>query len=82
MTTHDLKTWPEFFDAIKSGDKTFELRKDDRGFRAGDFLRLKEWLPTDKRYTGREITAQVTYIMAGPSFGIERDHVCMAIKPF
>jgi len=24
---HELKTWPEFFRAIESGHKTFEVRK-------------------------------------------------------
>jgi hypothetical protein len=30
---HELKMWPEFFKHVWSGDKTFELRVDDRGFR-------------------------------------------------
>lgn len=80
MTTHDLKTWPEFYIAIENGDMTFELRKDDdRGFRVGDFLRLKEWLPSFEKYTGRQMVVQVSYLMAGPAFGIEARHVCMAI---
>jgi hypothetical protein len=41
--THKLKTWPEFFKAILAGDKTFEIRKDDRGFKVGDTLRLLEF---------------------------------------
>lgn len=80
MTTHDLKTWPEFFQPVKRGEKTFELRFDDRGYRAGDFLRLKEYLPTENRYTGDEITVQVPYLVAGPAFGLAAGHVCMAIE--
>ena len=35
-TTHDLKTWPEFFDAILDGRKTFEVRDTrDRDFAVG-----------------------------------------------
>ena len=79
MTTHDLKTWPEFFDAIERGEKTFELRKDDRGYRVGDFLRLKEYLPKDERYTGRERVVQVMYLVAGPVFGLRAGYACMAI---
>lgn len=81
MTTHDLKTWPEFFEAVTAGGKTFELRKDDRGFRVGDFLRLKEWRRDAERYTGREIVTRVNYLVAGPAFGLEPGHVCMAIEP-
>ncbi len=43
--THDLKCWPEYFEAIRSGTKTFEVRLNDRGFLAGDVLHLHEWDP-------------------------------------
>jgi hypothetical protein len=45
--THELKCWPEFFQAILSGSKTFEARRDDRNFKVGDNLVLKEWTPAD-----------------------------------
>lgn len=81
MTTHELKTWPEFYGAIADGEKTFELRKDDRAFRAGDFLLLREWMPNIGAYTGREMRVLVTYLMCGPSFGLQPNWVCMAIQP-
>ena len=76
--THDLKIWPEFFQPLLSGEKPFELRKDDRGFRAGDTLLLKEWTQRGG-YTGREVTAMVTYVLSG--FGLKDGWVVMAIKP-
>lgn len=39
----DLKTWKEYFDDIVTGHKNFEVRKDDRGFKEGDTLILKEF---------------------------------------
>lgn len=39
-TTHYLKIDPVYFDAHKRGDKTFEVRRDDRGFQKGDTLVL------------------------------------------
>jgi len=46
MTTiHELKIWPEFYHAVLSGEKTFELRKNDRDFHVGDVLHLKEFIP-------------------------------------
>ncbi len=58
--THELKTLPAYFDAVRGGIKTFEIRKDDRGFNAGDTLILKEWY--GGQYSGRYVTVRVTYI--------------------
>ena len=79
--THRLKTWPEFFEAIKSGAKTFELREDDRGFAVGDELNLLEWEPhfagmNSGRYTDRELTVTVTYKLPGGRFGLD-PHWCI-----
>lgn len=69
---HDLKTWPSFFDQVLSGEKTFELRRDDRGFQIGDELVLREWLPQLERYTGRAILVEITHLIRGPkSFGAD-----------
>ena len=35
MSLHYLKLSDKYFDALKNGVKTFEIRKDDRGFRLG-----------------------------------------------
>ncbi len=62
MTTHNLKTWPASFQDIVEGRKTFELRKFDRDFKAGDTLRLQEWDPRTRAYTGREMEREITYL--------------------
>lgn len=40
MTKHRLKLNDRYFDAVANGTKTFEIRKDDRGYRVGDTLVL------------------------------------------
>lgn len=81
---HELKCWPEFYSAIERGEKTFELRKDDRGFRPGDVLWLREWRRlrivdgvAEGEYTGRDMRRAVSYVMSG--FGLETGFVCMAL---
>jgi hypothetical protein len=76
---HDLKCWPEFFKHLWSGEKTFEIRKDDRGYQAGDTLTLREW--TERHgYSGRWIKYDVPFLLGGIWPGLGPEHVCMSIK--
>ncbi|WP_430618248.1 ASCH/PUA domain-containing protein [Enterococcus sp. DIV1054d] len=55
-----LKILPEYFEAVTSGRKQFEIRKNDRDYKIGDVLHLREW--TGKNYTGDSYKAEITYI--------------------
>lgn len=48
MKTHILKTHPDPFAAVLSGEKRHEIRVDDRGFAVGDVLELREWVPHER----------------------------------
>jgi len=48
------KVWPEYFEAIKTGKKNYELRLADWECKEGDVLILKEWDPKTKTYTDRK----------------------------
>lgn len=62
-TEHRLKSWPQFFAAIRSGEKKHDLRRaDDRNFRVGDTMLLEEFDPAIQRYTGRKTRVRITYI--------------------
>lgn len=76
--THDLKIWPEYFEAIRTGIKTFELRVKDRDYRVGDTLLLREWNPKTHDYTGRTATVEVTYMLDNPR--ILEHQVVMSIR--
>jgi len=83
MTIHELKCWIEPFEAIVSGVKTFEYRRSDRDFNAGDVLHLREFQPKIRPiekwgYTGREHYVRVTYIMR-EGFGLPLEYCIMSI---
>lgn len=58
---HALKMLPEYFEAVWENKKTFELRKNDRDFKVGDYLALNEW--DGEKYTGRTTLVEVIYIL-------------------
>lgn len=63
LTEHHLKTWPPYFEEISAGNKTFDLRENDRGFREGDILIFEEWNPETKLYSGRQIKMRVGFMI-------------------
>lgn len=62
MRKIEKKTWPEYFQKILDGKKTYELRLNDFDINEGDILVLREWDPKTKKYTGRIIEKTVGYI--------------------
>lgn len=76
--THELKIYKKYLDAILNGEKMFEIRKDDRGFRVGDTLLLKEW--DNIKYSGRELKVVITYILHDNFIGISPGYVALGIK--
>lgn len=61
---HELKCWPDDYAAVMRGTKRFEVRRNDRGFRVGDVLWLREYEPDIPGvYTGRGCQVVVQHIM-------------------
>lgn len=63
MKTHNLKTHVDPFCRVWSGAKTAELRKDDRDFKMGDTIVLREYKHRKQEYTGRWVRALITDIV-------------------
>ena len=78
-TVHELKCWPESFDLIRDGKKTFEIRVNDRNYRTEDILRLNRYMPKDKYYTGEQIVVEVTSITQG-KWGLPENLCVMSIR--
>lgn len=75
---HTLKTDSEVFQAVMDERKNFEIRRDDRDFKVGDRVELRETEFTGEEmnlgeplaYTGRTLGATINYILRGPIYGL------------
>lgn len=74
---HQIRLAKSYFDDVANGIKTFELRKNDRGYKKGDILEMMEF--ADGKNTGRMVRVLVTYILEDYT-GIEDGYCIMAIK--
>ncbi|EJN2865034.1 DUF3850 domain-containing protein [Salmonella enterica subsp. enterica serovar Yaba] len=59
---HELKIWPEFFQPVMDRVKHAELRLNDRDYRAGDIVFLREFLPGNGEYSGRYHTVIISHV--------------------
>lgn len=77
------KIWPEYFCALASGDKTFEVRNDDRPdepFERGDVLQLEEWDPRNGTYTTKSIRVLISYVLPMGATTLGPNTVVLGIK--
>ncbi len=80
MKEHEMKIAPVWFDAVSSGAKRFELRKDDRGVEVGDMLVLREYQRDEASYTGRSVRRRVTYVLRDvPKFGLQPGYAIIGL---
>lgn len=61
VINHTLKSQPASFREIAEGRKNFDLRRDDREFKVGDIVLLREYDP-EKGYTGFCLYKDIKYV--------------------
>lgn len=89
MRTHTLKTIDYCWDAVAAGEKTFEIRRNDRGYQRGDIVRLRKidgsgYYPADPnkgRFSCQEIDRKIGFMLTGGQFGIEPGYVLFSLEP-
>ncbi len=74
---HEIRLAASYYEDVANGRKCFELRKNDRGYKVGDGLKMLEY--KDGRYTGRKIEADIVYIMKEYS-GLEEGYCILGIE--
>lgn len=73
---HELKIWPQYFCKVADGTKTFEVRSNDRGFKNGDTVLLREWEYISEIYTGASLVFKIGYVLH-----IDSDRVVFSLLP-
>ena len=73
---HELKIQSEYFEVVNNKTKTFEIRKNDRNFKVGDKILLRE-IDSCGRYTGGTSWWKITYIT---DYAQQEGYVVMAIE--
>ena len=79
MTTHNLKIMKEFADAVYNGLKTFEIRRDDRGYKPGQHITFR--VIEDLKEIDHPLNNTrwvITYILSSPY--LAEGHVALAIR--
>lgn len=76
---HVLKIKEEYANAICSGDKTFEIRYNDRGYQKGDKIQFKcHYLGVSEYHEINKIIYEITYLIHG--WGLKEDWCVFGIR--
>lgn len=93
MRTHYLKTHRIYFEAVKRGEKLFEVRRNDRFFQADDEVYLLNYDPDDLAYimedggrsshssNAERLWFRVGPVLQGGQFGIEPAFCVFSLLP-
>lgn len=87
MKFHELKTDPAPFEAIVAGNKTFEIRRNDRGFAVGDILVLFKTTRkgqdiaegAELAYAGKVATVKITHGLLSAAYGLVTGFAILSI---
>lgn len=81
---HELKTVRPHWGCVSKGTKKVEIRVNDRDYKRGDILYLREYTPEEtkfSKYTGKWLLCEVTHILhGGGEFGLEKGRCAMSIN--
>lgn len=83
--THYLKILVPFANAVIMGEKTFEIRNNDRGFQKGDLIQFYAVVKDEDGDTKgvphpiNEQTYVITYVLGGEKWGIRDGFVVFGI---
>lgn len=83
MKIHKLKLNAKYYEDSEHGIKTFEIRKNDRDYKIGDVLELREYIEDSRGlgyYTGNVHWKIITYILDDDLY-LAPGYVCLGLSP-
>lgn len=88
MQEHILKTVAGAWDGIASGEKTFEVRRNDRFFQRGDTVVLRKiddrgyiQTPPGERFGTMDLRFRIGWMLQGGQYGIEPGYCVFSLDP-
>lgn len=80
MKTHILKIHKKYWDRVISGEKSFEIRKNDRDFQAGDLIAFEIIFDVENIQSDLDLPFfRITYVLHYPDW-LKEWFVGLAIK--
>lgn len=79
--THILKLSEDYIEPVLNGEKTFEVRINDRGYQKGDLIKFKAISRNGVPYIHNELesrTYEITYVHSG--LELKEGYVVLGIK--
>lgn len=74
---HFLKLDHKYVEALKTGVKTFEIRKNDRNYKVNDLI---IFIDTNNKVIFNDVFYRITYILKDvPKYGLKRGYCILGI---
>lgn len=80
MKIHDWKIVPEYFVQLLDGSRPFVIIKNDKKYKTGDTVILKEW--NGIGYSGKEIHGKIRSLADDGCTGIEKGYAVCVVEVF
>lgn len=79
--THQIKIQKEYAQAVYLGEKTFEVRNNDRGYQKGDLIvfQVIDGYCSNLTHPLNDMTFEITYVL-GSFVGLAPNYVAFAIR--
>lgn len=78
---HEMKTFHKNFSEMLSGKKNFVLLKQDKPYREGDTLIVREWSDIMNSYSGERLTYTISCIYEGcGKYGLAKGYCVLGLR--